>query len=246
MVVDDEPSVRDVLYELIGTYGYRVSSAGSGRDALAILQEDRADLIITDLMMPEMNGWQLLKRVKRQYPETAIVVLTGFISEEGEAILTNNEIHGYLTKPTNGQRLKDLLQALPIPRKPVGKVEVVVIDDNPDDLASITESLSKQGFDITTFQDPDNGLHHILETPPDLAIIDVMMPNTNGFELCKIIRQTETTAKMPILILTASPSRENVEKALELAVNGFVAKPFNPRNLSEKVLQVIRQSQFKP
>jgi DNA-binding response OmpR family regulator len=125
-------------------------------------------------------------------------------------------------------------------------VDVVVIDDDSVALASITQSLSNQGFNITTFQDLDNGLHHILETPPDLAIIDILMPNTNGFELCKIIRQTEKTAKMPILILTASPSRENVEIALELAVNGFVAKPFDPRNLNEKVLQAVRQSQFKP
>ena len=99
VVVDDEPNIRDVLFELISGYGYRVSSAKSGRDALGILQEDQADLVITDLMMPDLNGWQLLKQVKEQYSKTAVVILTGYMSEEGEEILTNNEIDGYLTKP---------------------------------------------------------------------------------------------------------------------------------------------------
>ena len=72
-----------------------------------------------------------------------------------------------------------------------------------------------------------------------------MLPHTDGFELCRIFRQSEKTAQMSILILIADPSRENVEKAVQLAVNGFVAKPFDPRNLSEKALKAIRQSRFK-
>jgi len=99
LIVDDEAGVREVLYELVTEQGYRVTTVSGGQKALQVLAQDQIDLVITDLMMPGMNGWQLLKLVKQRYDYIPVVVLTGYISEEGEEMLTNSQIDGYLAKP---------------------------------------------------------------------------------------------------------------------------------------------------
>ena len=71
---------------------------------------------------------------------------------------------------------------------------------------------------------------------------DLMMPHASGFDLVEAMRQDEKLAAIPIIIVTAEPSRDNVKRALELDVNGFVSKPFDARALTEKVRQVLRQS----
>ena len=122
------------------------------------------------------------------------------------------------------------------------KPAAVVIDDDASALQAVGHTLRRLDLYVATFQDPGDALEHIRETQPNLVIVDLNMPYFSGFKVCQRLRGDPKTAHISILILTADPSRENVQKAVELGVNGFVAKPFEPRALREKVLQVLRQS----
>ena len=240
LIVDDEPGVREVLYELITEQGYRVTLAASGQEALQVLTQDRADLVITDLMMPQMNGWQLLKLVKQRYEYIPVVVLTGYISQEGEEMLTNSQIDGYLVKPVDRKLMNNMLAGFLKKHKPGRSADITILDDDPATLAALEHTLERRNFKVKTFVDPGDALEHIRETGPDLVILDPILPNANGFEICQIIRDNDTTSRIPVLILTAAPSRENVLKAIELNVSGFIAKPFDPRALVERVRQSLQ------
>ena len=242
LVVDDEEDVRDILCEFIRHDGYRVTGASSGPEALGALGKERFHLVLTDLMMPEMTGWQLLRRVKTEYTDIPVVVITGFISEQGESMLTNRQADAYLTKPVQQQRLQTLLRALLFPANLGRTAEVVVVDDDPTTLQAIEHVLVKRGLFVTNFKDPDEAQHHTWSKTPDLFIVDLLFPGASGFDLCRALRTDADTARTPILILTANPSRENVAKAIQLQVNGFLAKPFVPEELAERVLKLILQS----
>ena len=242
LVVDDEDDVRDVLYELIRLNGYRVTSVPGGREALDVLGETTVDLILTDLMMPEMNGWQLLRAVKAEYSHIPVVVITGYISEQAETILTSSQAEAYLTKPVNHQRLQTLLKALLFPQNLGRPAEVLVVDDDKSIRVAIDRTLSKRGLYVHTFEDPSEALRQIREKPPELFIVDLMLAGTDGFDFCRTLRSDPDTAQIPILILTAHPSRENVMKAMQLRIDGFIAKPFSPEELAERVLRTIRQA----
>ncbi len=242
LVVDDERDIRDVLCTLIRSDGYRATAVPGGHEALAVLEKTKVDLVLTDLMMPEMTGWQLLTTIKEERPEILVVVITGYISEHGEELLTNPNVDGYLPKPFDHRRLKVLMNALLSPRNLGRTAEVVAVDDDPDITSAISHVLSQRGLYVTTFQNPEDAHHHIRTSPPHLAIIDLMYPGADGFDLCKFIRSDPDTALMPILILTGHPSRQNVSRAIELGVNGFLVKPFDPEELSERSLKVIRQA----
>jgi CheY-like chemotaxis protein len=245
-VVDDEPSVRDIVKEFIAYEGYQATVASGGSEALEILEQNQIDLVITDLMMPEMNGWQLLKIIKKRFQHISVVVLTGYISEEGEKMLTNSQIDGYLVKPIDRTRLNELLKTLSQTRKSGQIANIVAIDDDPDALAAIDHALANRGFHVTLFRDPNDALQYIKETRPDLLILDLLMPNTDGFEICRILRQSEKTARIPILVLSSAPSRANVAKAIQLNVTGFMAKPFEAKILADRVLQALKTNPSKP
>lgn len=243
LIVDDEAGVREVLYELVTEQGYRVTTASGGQKALQVLAQDRADIVITDLMMPDMNGWQLLKLIKQRYEYIPVVVLTGYISEEGEEMLTNNQTDGYLVKPVDRKRLNEMLASFLTSHRPGRTADIVILDDDATALAALEHALSTRGFRVATFQDPGDVLEHIRNTGPDLVILDLIMPNADGFEICQRLKDTDQTSRIPVLILTAAPSRENVLKAVKLNVNGFIAKPFDPKALVDRVRQLLKVSQ---
>ena len=83
LVVDDDDDVLEILIELIRADGYRVSGAESGEKALEALQRESIDLVLTDLMMPEMNGWELLAAIKQNDESIPVILITGFITEQG-------------------------------------------------------------------------------------------------------------------------------------------------------------------
>jgi CheY-like chemotaxis protein len=92
---------------------------------------------------------------------------------------------------------------------------------------------------VVPFASAEPAVKHIQEKPQDLAIFDVNLPGASGLDACEILRKNPETAWLPLLILTAFPNAEHVNRAIGLNVNGFVAKPYEPAQLVEKVFALI-------
>lgn len=112
MVVDDEPLIRRSLSELLTLSGYTVSSASSGKEALHLLKNYTADVIITDVKMPEMDGIQLLKQVKNSHPNTPVILVTGYASIESAVEAMKEGAYDYITKPIMDSEIKIVLERL--------------------------------------------------------------------------------------------------------------------------------------
>ena len=243
LIVDDEKDVREVLSALVSSAGYQTETAAGGKEALERIGTSEFDLVLTDLMMPDINGWQLLQSIKKARPNLPVVIVTGSMAEQGEMILTNPLVDGYLAKPVDHLRLEALLAALLYPKNLGRGAEVVAADDDKEILKAIEVSLTRRGMFVETFESPDAAEQHIRRHSPDLAIVDIMFPGgESGFDICRMIRTDADTATMPILVLTGHPSRENVRSAVEMHVNGFIVKPFDANELAERALSLIRQS----
>lgn len=107
LVVDDEPSVRDLVWVLLSRMGHRVETAGNGNEALGKIEDFQFDLVFTDLSMPEMNGDQLAREIKKRRPHLPIVLLTGQKPE-----IISPEFSLVLTKPFSGSQLRETIDAL--------------------------------------------------------------------------------------------------------------------------------------
>jgi len=112
LVVDDEPLVRNSLSELLKLSGYAVSSVSGGKEALALLKDYNADIVITDIKMPEMNGIQLLKQIKNQSPDTAVILITSYGSIDNAVDAIKEGAYDYITKPIVDAEIKLVIERL--------------------------------------------------------------------------------------------------------------------------------------
>lgn len=121
------------------------------------------------------------------------------------------------------------------------KPRILVVDDEPDALELIGFNLRNAGFDISTADDGDKALKFARELQPDLILLDVMLPEVDGLEVCKIIRRDPVTAGIPIIMLTAKAAEVDRVLGLELGADDYVTKPFSPRELVLRVKNMLRR-----
>jgi pilus assembly protein CpaE len=121
-------------------------------------------------------------------------------------------------------------------------VKILVVDDNEMNLKMVSAILSKEGYEIVTALDAAKALQALESGVPDLAILDVMMPDMDGFELCRRLRHRPDTAAIPIIILTALSELDERLKAFEAGADDFMAKPFQPQELVARVKVLLRRA----
>jgi len=119
--------------------------------------------------------------------------------------------------------------------------KILLADDEKDILEFLQYNLEKEGFEVITATNGDDALVRLKENP-DLAILDIMMPKLNGFEVCEKIRENKKTALLPVIFLTAKSSEKDEIKGLELGANDFILKPISPLKLIARVKTHLRNS----
>jgi DNA-binding response OmpR family regulator len=121
---------------------------------------------------------------------------------------------------------------------------ILIIEDDSTLLRGLEDNFLSRGYRVQTARDGQEGLDAALGTPPDLILLDIMLPKINGYEVCRLIRQQEL--EMPIIMLTAKGQEEDIVRGLELGANDYVTKPFSIRELLARVKAFLRRSQTKP
>lgn len=121
---------------------------------------------------------------------------------------------------------------------------LLIIEDDPTLLRGLKDNFIAQGYGVRTASDGQEGLSAALEVPPDLILLDIMLPKVNGYEVCRLIRQQELD--MPIIMLTAKGQEEDIIRGLELGADDYLTKPFNIRELLARVKAFLRRRGLKP
>ena len=123
------------------------------------------------------------------------------------------------------------------------RTRVLVVDDEPDLLELVHYNLAKAGYDVACVMSGEEALAHVRSSPPDLIVLDVLLPGLDGLEICKALRRNPTTAGIPIVMLTARSEDADVVAGLELGADDYLTKPFSPRVLLARIKAVLRRQQ---
>jgi DNA-binding response OmpR family regulator len=123
------------------------------------------------------------------------------------------------------------------------KSRILVVDDEPDAVDLIVFNLEAAGYAVSTAGDGAEALRKARQMPPDLILLDLMLPEVDGLEVCKILRRDSATAKVPIIMLTAKAAEIDRILGLELGANDYVTKPFSPRELTLRVRNLLSQKE---
>jgi HAMP domain-containing protein/CheY-like chemotaxis protein/signal transduction histidine kinase len=259
LVVEDNPAEQLSIRELLSHDDIEISVAATGNDALTAITESAFDCVVLDLRLPDMSGFDVLERL-RDTPalnDLPVVVFTGKeLSAEEDARLhtlarsvvvkgvesperlldeTALFLHRVVSElPPEKQKLLDRLHrsddAL------VGK-KVVVVDDDVRNIFALSSVLERRGMTVLT---AGTGREAIatLEATPDVAIVlmDIMMPEMDGYETMQVIRQNSLFRRLPIIALTAKAMKGDREKCLEAGASEYLAKPVN----TDQLLSALR------
>lgn len=126
------------------------------------------------------------------------------------------------------------------------KDSILIIEDEKNILELLKFNLEKEGYQVRTAAKGSEGLEAARKSPPSLVILDLMLPEMDGLEICKILKQNQTTAQIPILMLTAKSEESDKVLGLELGADDYVTKPFSPRELTARVKAILRRVREKP
>lgn len=126
------------------------------------------------------------------------------------------------------------------------KAKILVVDDEKDILRLVAYNLTQEGFDVMTAENGEDALSMIKQNPFNLVLLDLMMPGIQGMELCKILKSSDETSFLPIIMLTAKSEELDKVLGLEMGADDYITKPFSPRELIARVKAVLRRVQRGP
>jgi two-component system phosphate regulon response regulator PhoB len=124
--------------------------------------------------------------------------------------------------------------------------QILVVDDEPDLLELVYYNLARAGYEVRCVKSGEEALGHVQSQPPDLIVLDVMLPGMDGLEICKRLRQDPRMAVVPIIMLTARSEEADMVTGLELGADDYLTKPFSPRVLLARVRAVLRRKMSDP
>ncbi|MEQ8443171.1 MAG: response regulator [Alphaproteobacteria bacterium] len=197
LVIDDDPAVRDLLSRRLGSNGFNVSVAETGTDGLAMAKHARPDAITLDILMPGMDGWAVLQALKDDPALTGIPVIMVSITEETSRGFSMGAV-GHLEKPIDQTRLVNLLRAhCPVARR------VLLVEDEEAMRHLLRNSLEDGHYIVDEAGNGVEALDRLSLRQPDLIILDLMMPEMDGFELLTRLRNNIAWRDIPIAAVTA-------------------------------------------
>lgn len=239
LVVDDDPSARELLQRFLNKEGFHVECAANGPEALALVKHLRPTVITLDVMMPGMDGWSVLVKLKEN-PATAgipVVMLTIVDDKHFGHALGATE---YLTKPVDRDRLTAIIQKL---RQPASPGRVLVVDDDPEVREVLVRTMQRHGWAAATADDGRAALDALAAQKPDLILLDLMMPRMDGFEFVAELRQRPDWRAIPIIVITAKTLTNEDRLRLQGHVQKVIQKGgFNHQELLSELRDIVAES----
>jgi HAMP domain-containing protein/CheY-like chemotaxis protein len=259
LVIEDNPAEQLSIRELLGYEDIEVVAANTGNEAVELVTKEQFDCVVLDLRLPDMSGFELLERF-RDTPELGdlpIVVFTGKeLSSEEDARLHMLARSVVLKGVESPERLLDetalflhrvvsdlppqkqkMIEQLHRSDEALAGKRVLVVDDDVRNIFALSSVLERRRMNVLTASTGREAID-ILESTPDLAIVlmDIMMPEMDGYETIQAIRTNSKFRRLPIIALTAKAMKGDREKCLEAGASEYLAKPVN----TEQLLSALR------
>lgn len=272
LIVDDNATNRDILHHRVLSWGMRGGCAENGQNGLKLLKEaveigDPYELAILDMMMPGMNGLELARTIKADtaIASISLILLTSVSQDYDTETLHRHGVSAHLTKPVRQSRLFESIIAVmgTLPEKcspsigyekaanakvPRG-TQVLLAEDNPVNQEVGRHMLEKLGCRVLTASDGREALEIFSKTPFDLVLMDCQMPELDGYQVTRIIReeelhrsedrteQTRSIRRTPIIALTAHAMQGDREQCLAAGMDDYLSKPFNQDQLHSVLMR---------
>jgi signal transduction histidine kinase/DNA-binding response OmpR family regulator/HPt (histidine-containing phosphotransfer) domain-containing protein len=265
LLVDDSESARMVLCEMLESFGFEVFQANSAADAMVIFNREQASaksisLIVADWKMPEMDGLELIQKLKesKEHEVPSVLMVTAYGEDKVREAAQQKLVDSYLLKPVNASSLFDTLNTLmnlgmvrrlthhddlarmEDYKQYLSGAKVLLVEDNEINMDFAIELLKDVNVKYVTANNGLQALEALEKESFDAVLMDIQMPEMDGYTATRKIRQDERFAKLPILAMTAHAMRGEYEKSIAIGMNDHITKPIDPHVFYTALLKYIR------
>jgi CheY-like chemotaxis protein len=243
LVVDDERDNLELITETMAFYGVTTKAARSGAEGLEILETFRPTLILLDLSMPQMDGWQMRTRIKQNpaNERIPIVALTAhaMVGDKERALAAGFD--GYIAKPINIARLLDDLRNTLQEKGSLSMMnwQALVIEDEADSMELVQGILEYHGIRSMGAGSAEDAFQALESKTPDLFIVDLALPGMDGWGFLKQLKEDSRWSHIPRVAVTAYHNPFLAEKAIEAGFHAYFAKPIDATSFVRELQGII-------
>ena len=197
LVIDDDATARDLLARVLGGVGYSVRVASTAVEGLALARAQQPSLIVLDILMPQVDGWQVLALLRDDPTLADVPVLVASVVD-GRAPCLALGAAAFVPKPLDRDRILSAARRLALP-----PALALVVDDDDDSRTILRRALADAGYRVAEANGGREALARMRSSPPDMVLLDLMMPDGDGFEVIEAMQASEALRAVPVAVVTA-------------------------------------------
>ncbi len=236
LAIDDEAGVREWMRRSLAGPGRRVVTARSGKEGLELARELRPSVVILDVVMPGMDGWAVLSELKSDPELAQIPVIVATILDDRDIGFALGAAD-FVNKPLERGRLLELVEAHCGGRR---TQPILIVDDDPSARETVRRTLRKEQWSVVEAENGRVALERLAEGVPGLILLDLLMPEMDGFEFVERLREREEWKEIPVVVITAKSLTQADHERLDLCVERVIQKgAFSRADLLREVSRLV-------
>ncbi|TAN62168.1 response regulator [bacterium] len=251
LIVEDSRTQSKHIESIIIQLGYPVKLSYDGADALEQITRQKPLLVVSDILMPAMNGYELCKRIKSDDATKDITVVLLTQLSDPKEIIKGLECGAddFIVKPYTEElllsRIRGVLFAKLEQETANKQIHILVVEDSPTQAEQLKYLLEGHGYTVSVAQNGKEGLSAAKSVKPTIIISDILMPIMDGYELVDKLKHDDETKQIPIILVTTLKDRKDVALKASVFADGFFTKPFDDTYLLSKIDTLITHSKKK-
>jgi len=255
LVVEDNPTNLYLMEYLLGAYGHVVKTASDAADGLTAIDGERFDLILADVLMPKMDGFEFVKRAKGAYPDgPPIIAVTALAMVGNRETIIESGFDGYIAKPISpetfvgevdhflpeGKRSRAAVsrsETAGVPERPASKGRTILaVDDVPTNTQVLRATLEPFGYAVVEARSMEQAIQAAAVTRPDLVVTDVHMPSGSGFDLIRAFKADPNLRDIAFIFVSSTYWHElDRARGIALGAKKFLVRPIDPHALVAEI-----------
>jgi CheY-like chemotaxis protein len=245
LVVDDDEATREMVSRHLRRVGYSTVEARDGEEALLRARVISPGLVILDLLMPGVDGFEVLRTMRSEGMRTPVVVLTGkTLAADEERILRDGLARvvqkGGMALESVVREAKQLLMAKRVVES--GRLPRILYVEDSAQNRDIVRRYLAEDYDVIEAEDGEHGVERVLRDTPDLVLMDLSLPRLDGWEATRRLKANASVKHIPVIALTAHAAREDQTRATEAGCCDYLTKPIDRETLLDAIKKHLRKS----